>query len=267
MPLSQRVELRWRSASPLFVREGHQNKRLCHPERSEGSMRLDLVIARSLATKQSLGENRARSPSFLDPQGGARGGYALIASLFAVGFKFLFFYPLYYPCWFLFSCYTEGMAQQFVVPQFLDVESKIIGPITGRQFLILLAVILVEFFIYSLFSSIIIFLLLGIPVLVIGVVFAFARVNGRPFHYIALNMVQTLRKPMLRVWDKTLLDSDLKMRLKKDVEVLPPPVPVKRGLERSKLSELALVVNTGGVYESGVDQEILIDPVTSKQLL
>ena len=137
---------------------------------------------------------------------------------------------------------------QFVVPQFLDVESKIIGPITARQFLILLAVLLIEFIVYRVFLSLFIMLGIGIPVLVLGLVFAFFKVNGQPFHFIALYMVQTLRKPSLRVWDKTLSDTDLRVFLKKvDVVVAPPPAR-KSPIEQSRLNELTLVVNTGGVY-------------------
>lgn len=150
------------------------------------------------------------------------------------------------------------MAEQFVVPQFLDVEAKIIGPITGRQFVILLATILFEFIIYSIFLNILFMILLGVPVLAIGVIFAFARVNGQPFHYIALNMFQTLRKPALRVWDKTLTDQELKSRVKKP-EVHPVEAkPMKRTIEQSKLSELSLVINTGGVYQPEEDEQVLL---------
>lgn len=142
---------------------------------------------------------------------------------------------------------------QFVVPQFLDVESKIIGPITARQFMILLGTILVEFVIYRVFLSIIPILLLGIPTLATGVIFAFAKVNGQPFHFIALNLVQSFRRPRLRVWDKTLSDSDLRVYLKKDEKPPEAPPPRKAPLERSRLNELTLVVNTGGVYASEDD--------------
>ena len=150
------------------------------------------------------------------------------------------------------------MAEQFVVPQFLDVEAKIIGPITGRQFVILLVTILAEFIIYSIFLNLLFMILFGVPVLAFGIIFAFARVNGQPFHYIVLNMVQTLRRPGLRVWDKTLTDSEVKSRIKKPVEEVVVVVPQKRSLERSKLSELSLVINTGGVYQPEDDEEILL---------
>lgn len=142
---------------------------------------------------------------------------------------------------------------QFVVPQFLDVESKIIGPITARQFLIMLGVLLVEFVIYRVFLNLFIVLALGVPILAIGLMFSFAKVNGQPFHFIVLNFIQTFRKPHLRIWDKTLSDSDIRVFLQNvEEEVIPPPVR-KAPLERSRLNELTLVVNTGGVYQSDED--------------
>lgn len=143
---------------------------------------------------------------------------------------------------------------QFVVPQFLDVESKIIGPVTARQFLILLGTLLVEFVIYRIFLNLAFILLLGIPVLAAGIIFAFVRVNGQPFHFIALNIIQTLRRPALRVWDKALNDADLRVYLKKEDELPPSPPPRKAPIEQSRLSELTLVVNTGGVYASEEEQ-------------
>ena len=137
-----------------------------------------------------------------------------------------------------------------MVPQLLDTEAKIIGPITARQFLILLGTILAEFIIYRIFLNIIAVIALGIPALGIGLIFAFAKVNGRPFHYIVLSMIQTLRKPGLRVWDKTIDTGTLKAQMKKrEVKQEAPVIPTKRPIERSRLSDIAMVVNTGGDYK------------------
>lgn len=145
------------------------------------------------------------------------------------------------------------MPNQFVVPQFLDVESKIIGPITARQFLIMLGVLVVEFIIYRVFLNILFVLMFGVPVLGIGLAFAFMKVNGQPFHFIVLNFIQNFQKPRLRIWDKTLSDADVRVFLEKvDEDVAPPPVR-KAPIERSRLNELTLVVNTGGVYASDED--------------
>ncbi len=142
------------------------------------------------------------------------------------------------------------MPNQFVVPQFLDVEARIIGPVTARQFLIGLGVLVIEFLIYRIFLNIAYVLLLGLPVLAIGLLFAIAKVNGQPFHFIVLNFIQTIRKPRLRVWDKTLNNADLRVFLDVVEEEVAPPRVRKAPIERSRLNELTLVVNTGGVYES-----------------
>lgn len=141
-----------------------------------------------------------------------------------------------------------------MVPQFLDVEAKIIGFITARQFLIMLAVLLIEFVIYRIFLNIVFVLMFGIPILGIGLIFAFAKVNGQPFHFIALNYIQTFWKPRLRVWDKTLSDTDLRVFLEQeDVQEI-VVAPKKAPLESSRLQELTLVVNTGGTYAP--DEEV-----------
>lgn len=147
-------------------------------------------------------------------------------------------------------CYNESMAgrNQFVVPQFLDVEAKIIGPITARQFVIFLVVLLFEFLLYRIFLSLAVILIVGLPVLGLGILFAFFKVNGQPFHYILLNVIQTMRKPRLRVWDKTLSDADIRVFMLPPVVAPPPPPVAKSPIERGRLSELTLVVNTGGSY-------------------
>lgn len=138
---------------------------------------------------------------------------------------------------------------QFVVPQFLDIEPRIIGPITARQFVIMLVIVLLDFVFYRIFSNSIPFLLATtLPITGIGAVFAFGKVNGQPFHVIVLNVIQTWRRPGKRVWDKSLTDADIRVLMQKD-EMAPVVVRTRKApLEGSRLSELALVVNTGGVY-------------------
>ena len=136
---------------------------------------------------------------------------------------------------------------KYVVPQFIDVEDKIIGPITTRQFVILLAMALLQFLAYKLFDFAL-FIVVAIALLLICGMLAFFKVNGQPFHFFILNVVQTARRPGLRTWDKSLNDSELNFIIK----VPPPPPPRKRlykeALGTSKLNELSLIVNTGGVY-------------------
>ncbi len=134
------------------------------------------------------------------------------------------------------------------MPQFIDVEDKIIGPITTRQFIIMLAVMLLDFVAYKL-ATFILFILLLLIITGAGIVIAFAKINGQPFHYFLLNLFQTMRRPRLRVWFIPLINSEIKESAKS----APPPPPKvvvnKERPEASHLSDLALLVNTGGVYK------------------
>ncbi|MBN1585177.1 PrgI family protein [Candidatus Uhrbacteria bacterium] len=141
---------------------------------------------------------------------------------------------------------------RYTVPQFIDVEDKILGPITVRQFVILIVAGLIMFIEYKLFDFAA-FLLLAILTFAVGGTLAFFRVNGQPFHYFLLNLAQTMTKPRMRVWDKEFSDGELR-----GIMAVPPPPPVvarvhKEPLGSSKLSELSLVVNTGGVYNPEED--------------
>ena len=139
------------------------------------------------------------------------------------------------------------MPQQFVVPQFIDVEDKIVGPITVRQFVILLTtglILTIAYKLVTLFTFIALFVIVG----GIGVTFAFVKINGQAFHYFILNVIQTLRFPPLRIWHKTLTVAELRDLIKEPQVAKVATTPKKEPLSTTKLAELTLVVNTGGVY-------------------
>ncbi|TSC55586.1 MAG: Uncharacterized protein G01um101418_835 [Parcubacteria group bacterium Gr01-1014_18] len=139
--------------------------------------------------------------------------------------------------------------KRFTVPQFIDVEDKILGPITTRQFVILLAASLVSFVGYKLFDFTL-FLIWVVVWMGGGGIISFAKINGMPFHFFLLNMIQTVRRDPIRVWDKRLSDSQVRAILftKKDVKPL-EIIPEKAPLLTSSLSELSLIADTGGQYE------------------
>lgn len=136
---------------------------------------------------------------------------------------------------------------KFTVPQFIDVEDKIIGPLTTRQFVIMLSVSLILALFWKIFDFAL-FLTTGIPLFSLGVVFAFLRINGQPFHYFVLNVMQTFQRPALRVWDKAYNDAELREIIKAPPPEKPKARIRKEALAATRLTELSLVVNTGGVY-------------------
>lgn len=144
------------------------------------------------------------------------------------------------------------MQSQFTVPQFIDAEDKIIGPITVRQFVILLVAGLLATLFYRLFDFSL-FLLIAVPLLMFSGLLAFMKVNGVPVHFFILNVIQTFRRPARRVWDKSLTDAQLKERMHAEVVVALPETPRKAPLNSSRIADLSLIVNTGGVYNADED--------------
>lgn len=142
-----------------------------------------------------------------------------------------------------------AMQTQFVVPQFIDVEDKIFGPVTARQFVILLVAGLSIFAAFK-FADFALFVFILIVLGGSALVVAFVKINGQPFHYFLLNIVQTLRRPALRVWNKVYDAGDLKrLREESKVVVLEAAKPIQR-FSYSRIRDLSLTVNTGGFYQA-----------------
>ena len=142
--------------------------------------------------------------------------------------------------------------QQFTVPQFIDVEDKIIGPITARQFVIMLCGFLLIGICYRLFSFTA-FVMIGLLIFGIFGTFAFLKINGVPFHFFVLNFIQTSRRPGLRVWNKE-FQKDLLVQEEKETNVSEVPAFEPRHYTASRLAELSLIVDTQGVYQGENNQ-------------
>jgi len=137
--------------------------------------------------------------------------------------------------------------QQFTVPQFIDVEDKIIGPITTRQFVIMLSGFLIIGISYKIFDFSL-FITLSVIIFVFCGTIAFAKVNGRPFHYFILNLAQTFKKPRLRVWRNDMNKTKADYERSEEKEIKEVPIAPAKHTTTSHLAELALVVDTRGTY-------------------
>lgn len=143
--------------------------------------------------------------------------------------------------------------QQFTVPQFIDVEDKIIGPITARQFVIMLSGFMLIALFYRIlnFST---FLFFGVITFGVSGVFAFFKINGMPFHFFILNFVQTSKRSGLRVWNK---DDFEGMEVEDHDDIIAEEIltPSHKPYSASHLTELALIVDTQGAYKGGDNKD------------
>lgn len=136
---------------------------------------------------------------------------------------------------------------QFTVPQFIDVEDKIFGPITTRQFIILLVAGLIIFVAFKL-ADVALFIFLLALIGGFALILAFVKINGQIFHYFLLNIIQTMRRPSRRLWTKQYSKKELEeIRKHMTVEVPEAAAPVRR-VSYNRIRDLSLLVNTGGYY-------------------
>jgi hypothetical protein len=116
---------------------------------------------------------------------------------------------------------------QFPVPQFTDVEDKIIGPLTLKQFGIVFGVGIVIFLGYSATKSILVlvflFVLFGVP----GLGLAFAKVNGRPIYNSMGYYFKFLSSTKVLIFHKEVNSLNSSQNLKKAQLSTPPPEPTK----------------------------------------
>lgn len=138
---------------------------------------------------------------------------------------------------------------QFIVPQFIDVEPKILGPLSVRQFVLSVTGGVIVFLSFK-YADFTFFLFMTVVIAGIVFLFGFLKVNGAPFHVFLLNLLTNFRKPKLRVWNKFLSDEDIHSLLKQPPEKqLPPEAKRKAAVSKSRLAELSLIVDTRGEYK------------------
>lgn len=88
---------------------------------------------------------------------------------------------------------------QYQVPQFIEVEDKIIGPLTLKQFFMLLApgaLAFILWFVLEFFLWVVVALMLG----VFGAAAAFLKIGEQPFYRVFLALVGYTVKPRLYLW-------------------------------------------------------------------
>ena len=91
---------------------------------------------------------------------------------------------------------------RFEVPQFIEIEDKIFGPLTWKQFVYVAGgggLVAVLFF----FTPFIVFVLLGTPVAVITFLLSFYPVNNRPFSSFLEAAVRYFKGTKLYLWRKS----------------------------------------------------------------
>ena len=87
------------------------------------------------------------------------------------------------------------------IPQFIDVEDKVAGPLTWKQLGWMIAMGVTLFLLYT-FVPGMFFYLLAVPVVLLFVALAFFRPNGMAFPQFLFYSVTFLFRPKISVWER-----------------------------------------------------------------
>ena len=145
---------------------------------------------------------------------------------------------------------------QYPLPQNVDIEDKLIGPLTLRQFLYLLGGGILEFFYFSVFDMEL-FLLLSLPTVGLAAALAFAKIYDKPFLDFVLIMTRFAVVSKRRIWKrvpgsltdvstlgqevKTIHKEEEQSRLRKKIK--------DKQLRMQNLNDLAQILDTVGGLE------------------
>lgn len=124
---------------------------------------------------------------------------------------------------------------RFQVPQFIEVEDKIFGPLTLKQFIYLAGaggVVFVLWRILPLFFAVIV----GAPVIALAIALAFYKVNRRPFVHVLESAFRFVLNSRLYIWQSKKVE---KMKKKKKENELQEPLLRIPKLSGSKLKDIA----------------------------
>lgn len=131
----------------------------------------------------------------------------------------------------------------FQVPQFIEQKPKIVGFLTLPQFLYLAGAALtgyISFHIFNFFLAIMITIIMGL----LGVAFAFIKINGQEFPRIVVSIFGYLWQPRLYTWQRQTQEERLGARKAEEIE----NIRHKMGLQE-KLKSIALSVTTGKFFK------------------
>jgi hypothetical protein len=119
---------------------------------------------------------------------------------------------------------------RYQVPQFIEVEDKIFGPLTFKQFVYLVGAVGFTVLMFRILPSFIAFFI-SAPVLGLGVALAFYKVNNKPFVNILEAGFKYITGGKLYIWKKR--DKEIKRRETKIESVYVPK------MSESKLEDLS----------------------------
>jgi len=142
---------------------------------------------------------------------------------------------------------------RYAVPQFIDVEDKIFGPLTWKQAVYVAGGGGVVFTIYML-GGFFWATLLGAPFGILAAALAFVQINNRPFIYVVYAAVYYYASKHLYLWKKTERKASTQTQAREQAAASAANQPAAPKLSQSRLKELAWSLDTKESMYTGKEQ-------------
>ncbi len=153
---------------------------------------------------------------------------------------------------------------QFKVPQNIDLEDKIFGPLTLMQFIYLMAGGMIIYAAYELASTAV-FWIISIPVAMLTLSLAFVKIQDQPFSKFLTSAAFFFVNPKKRRWQKNPKDEKfIQETFPQKIQKKEKKIEVKK-VEKSELEKLAGILDTSSIDKIAKHQNIKISAIEKKE--
>ena len=141
------------------------------------------------------------------------------------------------------------MPQQYQVPQFVEVEDKIFGPLDTKQFMMFIVAFLI---IGALWVSPLppqATIIIAIPILIFTILLAFYKINGRSFTWYMFSVVHFFFTGKQFIWERRWEAETITLKkeaLAKEERKHAPGTPIKKSFDETRIQKLARILDTSG---------------------
>lgn len=130
----------------------------------------------------------------------------------------------------------------FSVPQFIDVEDKIAGPLTWRQLLWLIGMGAALLVMFNLFDTAL-FIIAAVPTVLLFVALAFYRPNGIPLPIYIFHAILFVFHPKIAVWERPVQVLPTQAKMDSDMAASAPVLVADKHITQDTLKELARILD------------------------
>lgn len=131
---------------------------------------------------------------------------------------------------------------QSAVPQYIDVEDKIVGPFTWKHLGWLFAMGTTLLLFYSMFDFQL-FLLAGVPTAFVFLAFAFYKPNGMPMTAFVFHGIFFLFRPKISVWERPIHVTGPPKVVTENPNATNQSAQEQKSIDEEKLKALAAILD------------------------